>query len=237
MKIRGNRRCRDCGHEWSYYETGSVSCPACDSLRSVGVDERKRHTDSPVQLDLSEARQAVDEGSLRDRSLVNDLKSTLRAYRRGRGFVSGGELADLDDTFLAAGELLHAVDVYARDRTPTDDERIYVLELLRGADRGKRPDPDAVPPSMAAARGLAYAETLSAYRRDLGTWLDDNPHPEARSVTESLGARVKRVEALQGDVPVRESESLVRAARDIASYLRDGDETALATARDRIERT
>jgi len=38
MKIRGDRECKSCGTRWSYYETGSIECPACGSVHSVGVD-------------------------------------------------------------------------------------------------------------------------------------------------------------------------------------------------------
>ncbi|WP_101297877.1 DUF7117 family protein [Halegenticoccus soli] len=234
MKIRGQRECKECGNRWSYYDTGSVACPACGSLRSVGVDERKRHTDGPATLDLSPHRNAVGDGSVVD--AADDLKSDLRAYIRKRGFIRGGDLLDLDDTYLAAHELLHAVDVYVRATDRTDDERLYVLSLLRGADAGERPAKDDAPGSMAAARGLAYANAVEAYRRDAGTWLDDNPDPEARRTLESLEDRVKRAKALRGDVPLGESEALVRSAKDLAAYLREGDESALVAARDRLAR-
>ena len=237
MKVRGRRKCRACGHRWSYYETGEVSCPACGSLRSVGVeDDRQLHTDTPSDLDLSPHRRAADEGSLAD--AADGLKSDLREYVRKRGFVSGGDLRPLDDAYVAAHELLHAADVYARRRDPTDDERRYVLSLLRGADAGDRPAADDVPDSMAEARGLAAAQAVDAFRRDVASWLDDRDadDPKARNALEALRARVKRVEALQGDVPASESDALVAAARDVGAYLSDGDLTALATARDRLDR-
>lgn len=244
MRIRGRRRCKDCDREWSYYDTGSITCPNCGSLRSVGVGDRKRHTDAAAELDLSAHRSAVgefdEEASTGRRALpedvLDDLKSDLRAYVRERGFVSGGELRDVDDAYLAANELLHAGDVYARLRDVSEDEHLYVISLLQGADRGERPAPEAVPASMTAARGLAYAEALSAFRRDFSLWLDDNPDADARRTLETLGDHVTRVEALEGDVPVENSETLVRAARELAEYARDGNETALTTARDRLAR-
>ena len=178
MRIRGRRRCKDCGREWSYYETGSVTCPDCGSLRSVGVGERERHTDSAVELDLSEHRAALGEHTDID-DVADELKTTLRDYVRQRGFVRGGELLTVDDTVLAAAELLHAVDVFERTRDPAEATRLYVLELLRGADDGERPAPSAVPDPMTDARGLAYASVLSEFCSDLGTWLDDNPDPAA----------------------------------------------------------
>ena len=234
MKIRGTRECKDCGHQWSYYDTASVACPNCESLRSVGIDERTRHTDGAVDLDLSAHRTALDDADIGD--VADDLKSTLRAYIRQRGFIHGGDLRPLDETFLAAHELLQAVDVYTRTRDPTDDEELYVLALVRGADTGARPDPDDVPASMRAARGLAYANAVADYRRDLTTWLDDNPDPEGRTTLGVLVDHVKRAESLQGDVSLGTSEGIVRVAQDLGTYLAEGDETALATARDRLSR-
>ncbi|SFR58846.1 DUF7117 family protein [Halogeometricum limi] len=234
MEIRGRRRCKSCEREWSYYDTGEVACPACGSMQSVGVGGRARHTDSADPLDLSAHRTAANDDALS--AVVDDLKSDLRTYLRARGFVHGGELRELDDTYLAARELLHAVDVLVRVRDPDEDTELYVLSLLRGADAGERPEPEAVPQAMTAARGLAYAESLAAYRRDFATWLDDNPHPEAAKTLSTLSEHVKRAEALHGDVPVEQAESLVRVARELTRYVRDDDESALAAARDRLSR-
>ncbi|MFB6123524.1 MAG: hypothetical protein ABEJ78_08705 [Haloferacaceae archaeon] len=234
MKVRGHRECKDCGHQWSYYDTGSVACPNCGSLRSVGVDDRTFHTAMPATLDLSSHRDAFDGADLS--ALADDLKSDLRTYVRQRGFVDAGDLADLDDAFLAAHELLQAVDVYARARDPSDDDRLYVLSLLRGADAGERPASEEVPPSMAEARGLGYAHAVEAYRSDALDWLDENPDSQGRAALGTVKEQVKRVRALEGDVPPRDAEELVTATRDIATYLREGDEGALASARDRLER-
>ncbi|MFB6108664.1 MAG: hypothetical protein ABEJ82_07470 [Haloplanus sp.] len=231
MKVRGQRECRECGGRWSYYETGSVACPACGSLRSVGVGERALHTDAPVELDLTTYRDAADEDALA--AHADDLKSDLRRYVHRRGFVDGGDLEPLDDAFLVAHELKHAVDVYARSRDPSDDERLYVFDLLRGADAGERPAPDRVPEGMEAARGLGYARALDDYRRDVASWLDEHPDDAARRTLGTLDERVKRIEALQGEVAPAEVERLVSAAREVGEYLA-GEESALARAQSRL---
>ncbi|MFB6157085.1 MAG: hypothetical protein ABEJ34_04515 [Haloferacaceae archaeon] len=233
MEIRGERECTECGTRWSYYETGDVACPSCGSLLSVGVDERARHTATPVDLDLSPHRRAVDEGSVAD--AADELKSDLREYRRRRGFIDAGDLRDLEDTYLAASELLHAVDAYARLRDPDDAERLYVLDLLRGADAGERPAPEAVPESLRGARGLGYAEAILSYRGEVVDWLDEGSGPGRRALGRVV-ERAKRARALQGDVPPAEVEALVRATREVVAYLRDGDEAALAAAEDRLDR-
>ncbi|MGQ4555655.1 DUF7117 family protein [Halobellus sp. GM3] len=235
MFVRGRRRCTDCGREWSYFDTGTVDCPDCGSLRSTGLGDRKRHTDSAVTLDLSTHRNELG-GATELRDVVDDLKETLRAYVRQRGFVRGGELQPVDDTLLAAAELLHASDVFQRTRDPSEEARLYVLELLRGADSGERPRASSVPESMRDARGLAYAEVTGRFCADLGTWLTDHPDSSARDARETLDTHVTRIEAVYGDVPTEESEAIVRAARELVAYLTAGDESALARARDRLSR-
>lgn len=236
MKVRGTRECKDCGNRWAYYETGSVTCPDCGSLRSVGVDDRTLHTDDADPLDLSPHRSALGDGDLTDTAAVGDLKRTLREYLRRRGFVDAGRLRPLDDTYLAASELVHAVDVLARRRDPEDDEEWYVLELLRGADRGDRPAAASVPTAMAEARGLGVAESVEAYRSDLRTWLRDHPDPEARLTLGSLKDQEKRILALEGDVDPAMAEAVVEATRELGVYVAEDDEGALARARDRLAR-
>jgi len=232
MKIRGQRECQACGHRWSYYETGSVACPACESLQSVGVDDRRLHTDAPATLDLTPYRAAAADDVLPDH--VDDCKRDLREYVRRRGFVDGGDLRPLDDTVLAAYELLQVIDLFGRARDPSDDDERYLLAALRGADAGERPPVDAVSDAWASARGLGYANAVADYRRDVNEWLDDHPDEAARRTLGTVHERVKRVQALQGDVSPAEAESLVSAARELWRYLVEDDETALAAARERL---
>jgi uncharacterized Zn finger protein (UPF0148 family) len=240
MKVRGRRECADCGRVWSYYETGEVACPDCGSLRSVGVDDRTRHTAEPVAFDLSPHRRRADAEGVG--AVVDDARSACLAYVRKRGFIRGGRLLDLDDTVLAAGELAYALDRYDRLADPTDDEEYYLLSLLAGADRGDRPAPDEVPGSMTAGRGLAYADAVADYRREALTWLDDEGReaPGARRLLGTVDGHARRVRALDGDAPPETVERLVAAVRDVATAIRadtDGEaETALARARDRVDR-
>ncbi|GAB3418220.1 hypothetical protein GCM10027435_17910 [Haloparvum alkalitolerans] len=235
MKVRGERECKECGARWSYYETGDTACPECGSLLSVGVGDRTLHTDAPAELDLTPHRERFgDAAGTLPAEGVSDLKRDLREYLSRRGFVRGGDLLPLDDGVLAARELLQAVDIYDRLRDPTDDDRTYLLDLLAGADDGERPAPEAVPPNMHAARGLAVANAVADYRDDLRTYLDEYPDAEAREALGSLRERVKRVESLQGDVEPRDAEELVRAANEVGTYLRENDEGALADARARL---
>ena len=239
MKIRGERECKDCGARWSYYETGSVECPDCGSLRSVGVEsERRLHTDSPVEFDLTEAREATETESLRE--AADRAADLAREYVRKRGFVSGGDLRPLDETYLAAAELRHAADVVSRGLQLEDDEELYFLDLLRGADDpdgGERPAPSEIPESMHPIRGLAYADAVAEYRREMADWADETGVGEdGKNALESLREHVKRVQALDGDVDPETAELLVEAARDVGRYLREGDDEALASARERFGR-
>ena len=236
MRIRGQRECRDCGTRWSYYETGSVECPSCGSLRSVGVDEeRTLHTASPASLDLTGARNRLESGES-IRQVADVAAEACREYVRGFGFVNAGELQPLGETYLAATELRHVAGLLERSMTLDDEEEFYFLSLLRGADHGERPPVEEVPESLRAARGLAYAKAVSAYRSDLRAYLDEHPDPSVTDVLGPLDGHLKRVEALDGEVPATESELLVRVAQNLGEYVREGDESALLAARDRLDR-
>ncbi|WP_114575708.1 TFIIB-type zinc ribbon-containing protein [Saliphagus sp. LR7] len=236
MKIRGERECTDCGTRWSYYETGSVGCPACGSLRSVGTGERTEHTDLDAALELTEVRGLIDDAPLEE--VAERAAEEARSYVRRRGFVRGGDLVDLDDSYLAAAELRYVADVLAR--TPsherTDEGELYFVSLLRDADGGERPPVAEVPHGLAMARGLAYAEAVREYRRDVRSWLEGREFaPDERGALDSLGEHVTRIRMLDGDVSPQIAERLVETARDLGRALRDGDEVALARAEDRLE--
>jgi len=236
MRVRGQRECRNCGTQWSYYEIGRVECPECGSLRSVGVEEeRTLHTATPATLDLTDARNRLESGES-VRQVAEAAAEACREYVRGIGFVDAGELQPLGDTYLAAIELRQVAGRIGRSMSLDDDEEFYLLSLLRGADHGERPSTDGVPDSLRAARGLACARAVSAYRSDLRTYLDDHPDPMATDVLGPLDSHLKRLEALNGDVPAGESELLVRIARGVGTYLREDDESALLAARDRLDR-
>jgi hypothetical protein len=252
MDVRGERECKSCGTRWSYFETSSVECPECGSLRSVGVGERATQTDAGGELDLTEARTAAADDFGDALPLAVDA---CREYCRSRGFVAGGDLLDLDDTYLAAQELRYAASALA-DRSTlrssvrglpavnralgdamgvSEDEERYVLELVDGADSGERPDPADVPGSLRAARGLGYAAAVRAYSTDLRKLSDGRPPDPEGGLLERLGDHVKRARALDGDLPAADSERLVLAARDIADALR-GNESAVERAREHLDR-
>ena len=232
MDVRGERECKACGARWSYFETGSVECPECGSMRSVGVGERATQTDGAAELDLTAARNAA----------VDDLRGALepavdacREYCRSRGFVAGGDLLDLDDTYLAAQELRRAAVFLGDAMRVGEDETRYLLALLNGADRGERPEPADVPESMRAARGLAYAAAVRAYRSDVRAYCDGDPPEPERGLLERLRDHAKRVRALDGDVSPEDGERLVLAARAVGDAIR-GDETAIEEARAHLDR-
>jgi len=224
MKIRGERECRSCGVRWSYYETGSIECPACESLQSVGVDDRTVHTDTPVTLDLSAYRARFGDAPdvLPDEG-VNELKSTLRKYIRKRGFIRGGELAPLDATYLAAQELLEAIDCYHRLRDPTDRDREYLLNLLAGADDGDRPDAAQVPDSLREARGMAAVHAVNEYRSDTLVFLDELASSERASHDHDSTDDAETVSDAATTISVMGDDAAARIgpARTVLERLRD----------------
>jgi uncharacterized Zn finger protein (UPF0148 family) len=225
MEIRGERECRNCGTRWSYYETGSVVCPACGSVESVGRGERAPHTAGGSALDLEGVRDAVDDEPL---SRVAELAADAgRDYRRAAGFVDAGELQPLDDTFLLAAELEAVGHRLKRAMQIDDAERTYFLSLLEAPYADQRPGPDAVPASLAPARGLAVCRAVDEYLADCRLLYENPDGPLARALSR-LRANRKRVEALDGNVEPREAERLVGATRDLYAYLARDDEAALA---------
>ncbi|GGL53056.1 DUF7117 family protein [Halocalculus aciditolerans] len=243
MEVRGRRECKACGAEWSYFETGSVECPECGSVVSVGVGERREHTDHAADLDLGEVLAARGERDVRAGSADGErggdivlaaeaAEEAARAYLRERGFVRGGELLDLDDTYLAAAELRFVAGTLARRTDVSEGEEAYFESLVSAAADGERPDASEVPDSLRDSRGLGYANAVRDYRQELREWGEETGRG-LRDVLESLGDHVKRVRALDGDVGVEESEALVSAARAAADAAR-GDESGVERARDAL---
>lgn len=231
MEIRGERECRECGNRWSYFETGSVACPACGSVHSVGRGDRAVHTAGGAALDLGPARRAVDAEPV-DR--VAELAADAgREYRLSAGFLDAGDLLPLDDTYLLAAELETVGAELERAMRVDETEEHYLLTLVGAPEAGERPGPDAVPASLAPARGLAVGRAVEDYARDLRRVVDDPEAPLARALS-TLHAHRKRVEALQGDVEPRAAERLVGAARDVYAYLERDDEAALARIDERL---
>ena len=235
MRIRGERECQACGTRWTYYETGSVECPDCGSVHSVGVGERTQHTDAAVELDLAEVQTAVDEEPIR--IVAETAADVANEYVRKRGFIDAGDLRTLDDRYLAVAELAALGDRLRRTMRPDDDAEYYLLELLRAADAGTRPNPDQVPDSLRGARGLAYSEAVREYRRELSDWDDGDRDRVARDL-DRLETHVRRVRTLDGDVDPTVVETLVEVARDLGDACGGGGsvaETALARARERLD--
>lgn len=232
MRIRGRRECLDCGERWSYFEVGTVTCPRCDSVRSTAVDDEPvRHTAGQSTIDLSAARGAVDTRPLRDVAAL--AAEAVRSYLTDRGFIAAGELQPLDDVTVAAAELQAASDRIRRTMITDEATERYLLDLLRGVPAGERPD--TVPETLRAARGLGAAVAVDRYRVDALRYLDDHPDADARVLVGTLRDHLRRVEALDGDVPVETANGLVAAARDLGEYLR-GDDVALTRASDRLSR-
>lgn len=228
MKVRGRRECQSCGTRWSYYETESITCPECGSHRSVGLDERTAHTDAPVEYDLTPVRNRLDEASVT--TVAAEAVDRSSEYVRRRGFVSAGALQPLDETFVAATITKHAGAELARGLRHMEDEELYFLSLLEGADQGARPPREAVPDSFRAAYGLALAEAVDAYQRDVRRFLGEHPDADARTLSGRIRDHRKRIEALDGDVDPEDAERLLRATRDLGKYLITDEGSALVTA-------
>jgi len=231
MEIRGERECTACGTRWSYYETGEITCPSCGSVRSVGVGDPATHTAGTGTLDLSPVRELVEKRPLRE--VADEAADVAAGYLRTAGFVHAGELQPLGETYLAAAELRRVGVTLGRLMDATDEEELYFLSLLRGADSGERPAPAEVPEALWPERGLAVAAAVDGYLSDLRQ-VREGEDPELDRAVSAIRTRRKRIEALDGDIDPGEAERLARAVRDVSAYWRDGDETALARATERF---
>lgn len=229
MRVRGRRRCVDCGEEWSYYDTGGVACPVCGSIHSVATGDRRLHTDAPVELDLDGVRSDVGIRPLRE--VAADAEEAALEYVSARGFVDAGELQPLDDTVVAASQLRHVVVHLRRSiREPDEAVEAHFLALLSAPPEDR---PEEVPAALYEPYGLALASVVDRYRGEVIEWLAERDRPVV-PVLESLRDHVRRIEALDGAVPPGEADALLGAARDIGTYLRADDETALVRAEERL---
>ncbi|ELZ07206.1 hypothetical protein C479_15522 [Halovivax asiaticus JCM 14624] len=237
MKVRGERECTECGTRWSYFETGSVSCPGCGSLRSVGSGDRREHTDAAVTLDLADVRADVNDRPLVD--VVGDATDRCRTYVARRGFIAGGDLRPLDETYVAALELRAVHGLLAGYRSLGDDEQLYVLSLLRDADDGTRPPAADVPPSLRAARGIAVARAVTDYRRAITDWAADRSlDSETTTALEALGDHATRLDGLDGDIDPETAGTILSATRSLGDALRgDGgtDEVEIVAQLDSLD--
>lgn len=234
MKLRGHRECTDCGRRWSYFQTGGIECPNCGSLRSQALeDEPVLHTAGTADLDLTEARSAVDSRPIREVAAL--AADASRSYLTQRGFIEGGELQPLDEMTVAVAELRRVAERVKRSVQPDDNAERFLVELLREAPQGDRPA--EVPPGLEADRGLGIAAAVDRYRTDLSRYLDEHPDGEARRVLGTVRDHQRRVQAVDGAVPIDQSERLLEAVRELGRYLREDEaEAALARAEDRLRR-
>jgi hypothetical protein len=230
MRVRGRRECQACGTIWSYYETGSPRCPECESIHSVGLDDRTRHTDADVTLDLTAIRARIDETP--EDELADEAAAVAREYVRKRGFIDAGSLRDLDWTFVAATELAHVAGAYARSMHPSTAAELYFLDLLGTADDGEPREFEDVPNAFREPYGIAMASAIEAYQRDLRTVVGDadDVDPEASTLSGRIRDRRKRIEALEGAVEPKDAYRLLRATRSLGRALRKDDPSEYVTS-------
>jgi len=233
MEVRGLRECKACGTEWSYYETGSPSCPECGSLYSVGVGTRKLHTDRPMDLELDAAIDALEEEDYRQAGELGEERA--RKYVHRRGFISAGELRPLADSYVAAQEIRYVAShlrtgVHA-GRTGTELDLDYVTDLFESAAAGSRPSAAAVPEGLWDSRGLGVADAVGDYREAIKTYLDaTETAPEIDRALDRLDSHVRRVRALDGAIEPQSADRLLEAARTIGRYLGEEVEGAAVEA-------
>jgi predicted RNA-binding Zn-ribbon protein involved in translation (DUF1610 family) len=229
MEIRGNRKCTACGARWSYYETGEIACPECGSLKSVGVDDRRTHTAGTAELDLSGVMADIETAPTRE--LAERAAEEAGGYVRTVGFIDAGTLQPLSERYVGACELRRVGRTLGRLLEMSTDEELYFLSLLRAVTDGERPPPGEVPDTVRPERGLAATAAVDAYLTDLRRVYENREGP-VDEVLSWVTTQKKRIDALDGDVEPVEADRLVRTVQDLGTYLRTGEEAALARAID-----
>lgn len=225
MEVRGQRECKACGTQWSYYETGSPACPECGSLYSVGISERRLHIDRPADLELEPAISAL--AAERYREAGDAADETARRYVRRRGFVHAGDLRPLEDAYLAAAEIRHVAHELRRV-TPARPgggqfDPPYVRVLFEAAEEESWPPAEAVPDVMAGPRGLGVADAVGDYHDAMKRWVDETePGVTIVGRLDRLDSHVRRLDALDGSIDPGTADQVVAAARAIGEYLRTG---------------
>ena len=231
MRVRGRRRCRECDTEWSYFEVGEVACPTCGSLRSRGLDEeRALHTDTPVDLDLSDVRAMIGVHPLS--VVAGAAAATARTYLAKRGFIDGGDLRPLSDQYRRVAELKTIGSALSHRLDSDPEAERYFLALLESG----QPRPADLPTSLHQAYGLASASVVEAYLRDLRRWLEEHPDSAAGNSLTRIRDHVRRVNALDGTIQPMEADQLVEATQALGSYLRSGEGASLIRANSLLDR-
>ncbi|MFB6186034.1 MAG: hypothetical protein ABEI86_04100 [Halobacteriaceae archaeon] len=222
MEIKGYRECRECGHQWSYYETGNIQCPECGSIKSTGIDERRLHTNTPVEIDITSIQSLVSNDEFRQAGQL--AAEEARNYTIRRGFIQEGELIQCDDRIFSCHELRNLGNYINRTTSITDETEYYFIETIQAVKNKGRPDQQAIPMKLRSIRGLAYARTAKDYLNAVMTWVEyTDQQPPSRGVFERTKENIKRVEALDGDISVRDSERIYEIVTNLYSYCTTGE--------------
>ncbi|MFB6253304.1 MAG: hypothetical protein ABEI06_01680 [Halobacteriaceae archaeon] len=222
MEIKGYRECRECGHQWSYYETGNVQCPECGSIKSTGLDERTLHTNNPVEIDITSIQSLVSNDEFRQAG--QRAAKEARNYTIKRGFIHKGDLIRCDERIFSCHELRNLGNYINRTASITEETEYYFIETIQAVKNSGRPDQQAIPKNLRSIRGLAYARAAKDYLNDVTTWIEYADHElPSGGVLERTKENIKRVEALDGDISIGDSERIYEIVANLYSYCTTGE--------------
>jgi hypothetical protein len=229
MQFTGHRRCKQCASEWSYFETGSVSCPECGAIKSTGIGGPEPHTAQHTSLELAPYWEVTDE-EVRIES--DKIRRAVTEFLSEYGFIKGGDFLPLHDEVLAAGELRHAAYRYNTLGDPSEEVEHYLLGLLRAVMGESRPT--SPPDVLKQARGRGTADILEQFLRDMRQWTQARAATELMPIRESFRTHLHRIQALEGDVDPVVLSRLIQSARAVQQYIAREDQQSLSKARDHL---
>ncbi|MDY7082388.1 MAG: hypothetical protein SXQ77_08310 [Halobacteria archaeon] len=189
MEIRGERECLDCGSTWSYFDTKSVESVGGEEMDSDSVLGELRMDDVIPRLG-TEFEDALE-----------DAEENCRSYVSRQGFIKGGELQPPSPRFVMACEIIEIADALLRPmrREITEDERLYVVDMIHGLKEGEPPAPDERPESLDTYHNLAVARTVEDYAREVSRYVRNSSEKELPGEIEEARTKAKRTKATEGE--------------------------------------
>ncbi|XGI84437.1 hypothetical protein ACEU6E_04095 [Halorutilales archaeon Cl-col2-1] len=197
MEIRGDRRCLECGYEWSYFETNRIRCPDCGSMRSESTSSGQFDTQGSANSGIGFNELVSKTASFEE--TLSEAEESCRKFVSNYGFIDAGELQPPSPEYVMAAEVTEIANGLLTSRGDVDDEeREYVIDLLRGIESGEPPAPEERPSSLDSYHALAVARLVDEYSKEIRRYARMN-ETDVPSEIETARDKAKRTQATSGE--------------------------------------